>query len=392
MLLFIGTIVLAFVCFNYGTKFDNAKLDQYPKLEDAVGEDVKTSLKSISDNNYASDKNNIEVVIESDDKLGFSSINRLIAEQLTYTDGYLYGSGVAGIQNVLLCPYKDGDYNIAIKLEVKLLGFYQTTVRIIGKATYEDNNINVVFDKYKLGPVPVFEWIVKMLPLDQINISNDIFDLKRVNGKFNMTINLAKVLENMNSNSYASIILNAPKELQFNEKDLTIKIDTSKIFKQKYNFTIPQTKPYHEETKAASLIANHKIELNDDEINYLIKDDLAEINNKISTQFKIGETSFNVKVTEVYLDLASNALLINLQINDTYAPIKAVFNINLVKSGTYVSKLVISKNKIYVGDTEIKDFSFDNVEIEASKFNFGTLLKATNIEIKDGKMVITYSL
>ena len=392
LLAFVGIIILGFVCFDYSSKFDNSNLKQYTTIEQDVSSSLKKSLNNIKESEYEDSSNNIKIVFEGDSDLGYQSINRLFAEQFEYTDGLLFGSGAAGIKNILLYPVKDGNYNIGIKLELKLIGFYSTSIKVLGKAKYKNGIIEANFDKYKLGPVPVFEWLVKMLPVQKLNYKGEIFTIEKTDTAFEVKIDLNNILEANIDNQFLKVILESEKDVSFNEKDLTIEMDTSKLFKNKYNIKDYSNAPSGFTTKVAQIAVKKKLELNEEEFNYLIKDNLDKVTEKFENELKFGGKTFNVSSDGTYFRFTDSSIISNVKINDTYLPIKATININNIKDGDYVSKIVISKKKITLGSTEVGDFEFENIEIDASTLNLGTEYDITDVKFENSKIIITYDI
>jgi len=229
----IGTIVIGFVAYDYsGPKFDNQHLDNYPTMEEETTKSLITSFKKIKANNYDDEHNLVTISYKGDDELGFKSINREIVEHVELTNGYIYDGGAIKIRNVLVCPHHDNDYNIALRLDIEAIGFYKAAVKLYGKAKYQDGDIIATFDKYNVGVLPVFKFIVDALPLDKI-ITGDIFNIYKDKTGIICTIDLDYLLINRalkGANSVILAVLGLNKTVEFNEKSLDIKINTKSTF------------------------------------------------------------------------------------------------------------------------------------------------------------------
>ncbi len=321
---------LGFIGYDYNSSFDNQKLDSYDNVEKVLGDDLYNSLDSIKTANYDKDKNKITFDIKGDTNGGFYSINKLIASSLGVNDdGYVMDLGVLKIRNILVLPVDDT--NIALKIEMKLFGFYSFYVKLIGKLEYDNTAMTIKFDTYKFGVLPLFKWMVQGAidsALSSGNIGNDYFDIYKENDDFYLKMNYMSIINNTDNEILSMIFNKLSSSITLSENGMTISFDTKKIFKSKNNTTDLKTSELT--SKYIAAYTTKEIRLTSDELTYLIKDKIDEKLQDINSTFKIGNKEFKITTQDTYveiLDKNNKKITNNFAINNTYAPISLSFDI-----------------------------------------------------------------
>ncbi|MBQ9449521.1 MAG: hypothetical protein IJU60_06590 [Acholeplasmatales bacterium] len=403
LLLIIGIVIILFIISGEKQKV-NRNYTNVQTIENIFGDDLETSLKNIKNSDYKSVNNRISVDI-SQDEMNYFIYTFVIENAYNKHPNdktYILGSNEAKITELEILFTDDNKVNV--EAGAKLLGFYNTIANIYANPkiiTDTNGNKRLAFEveNVKMGQklnVPDF---LTGLILDRFEMSGDIA-FGKVDGKYVLSLDLAKVLFPNISNTLLKEILNkGTYNVYVKNKKLVFDISTSNIF-GKPTEDIPAVTTAQKTALAAKFLAatvTHKVNLNNTEFNALIDSSLKKTLDEKKGNFKVGTKTFTYDFQNCYFYIDGTLLKGVMFINDTSIPFEVDFEVTVEKNtSNKFSALSLAVKSVKINELTLDEPKglFGSQSIRLTKNDFGlaafSLSDITDIQITNNGVTITF--
>lgn len=381
----IGAVVFLLVIMD--TSDTSFKPTDGVSIEEVLGSDLNTSLNTISglDNEgRKTDKNAIEISFTTEELNNFivEIIRSNISQNYLKEGGEtkVFTAGPSAIDSVFFEDY--GENTLSVKARVEALNFYKTSLTLAGTPSIEGDELVFKFTDFKLGNRIglTSDQVIGFKDFFKLNFGSiSGFDLDTMTFRFD----ISSFMES--SNAFGNIIKGVDKNCEYKDKNLVLKFDTRNIFTELQPIQEPVAS--FEIPDLALLALEHKLELTENQFNFIIKHELenttndAQENGATGGSFKIGSNEFTYKLEKLYYNIDTEQMQAYIYINEAKANLVADVDISTIKSGDYVDSLKIKVKTIKLGNT-LMDASnfFSEIIIPASNFTFGYDLHVKDIK------------